>query len=108
MKWIEKEECLSGCRAMRGTITATVSANTHLDGRVKVILRFFAPHYAVDWGPYRRSTRHDKEKMYVWISTHGKTRVILEESSAFITFPSKFSQKRVNLQRAICNYGIFM
>ena len=34
------------CRVMSGAITSIVTAHSHLDSR------FFAPHYAKDWGPY--------------------------------------------------------
>ena len=33
-----------GCRVMSGTITATVSVHSHLDGSQGCARRFFAPH----------------------------------------------------------------
>ena len=43
---------IMGCRVMSGAITTTANAHSHLGGSQEFARRFFAPHYAGDWGPY--------------------------------------------------------
>ena len=49
-----------GCRVMSGAITATVSAHSHLDGRImKVTGDSLYPTMPGTWGHTGKSTRHD-------------------------------------------------
>ena len=65
---------IMGWLVMRGTITA----HSHLDGRVKVVPGdSLHPTMAGTGGHTGRSTGHDKkDKMYVHLSTYGKNRIL--------------------------------
>ena len=71
-------ESILGCWIMSGAITATVSAHSHLDGRVKDVPGD-SLHSTLPWtgGHTGRSTRHDKKKMVctLQLSTYDKNRI---------------------------------
>ena len=62
---------IMGCRVMRGTITATVSAHSHLDGRVRDAPRDSShPTMPGNGGHTRRSTRHGLKNKGMYSQVH--------------------------------------
>ena len=74
-------ESILGCRVMSGAITATVSAHSHLDGRVRDVPGdSLHPTVPGTGGHKWRSTRHDnKNRRYVHLSTYDENRIKKEK-----------------------------
>ena len=73
----KRGESILECRVMSGAITATMSAHSHLDGRVKVVPRdSLLPTMPGTGSHTRRSTRHDEKiRGFVHLNTYGKNKI---------------------------------